>query len=145
MIKLCKAMIDIKFVFAGKGNFKSEIDKLPNAEIVGFLQGEELKKVISNALVVINPSECYETYGLSNAEAIINGVPVIASNIGAFPEVVIDGETGRLFEVGNVKEIQEIMSNFLTNSEILDRYSQNCKSAKFMSVEKYVHILNGFI
>ena len=46
------------------------------------------------------PSEM-ESFGLSALEAMACEVPVIASNTGGIPEVVVDGETGFLHPVGD--------------------------------------------
>jgi glycosyltransferase involved in cell wall biosynthesis len=47
--------------------------------------------------VMLMPSLCKESFGLVAAEAMINGIPVLASNRGALPEVVGDG--GLLFDI----------------------------------------------
>ncbi len=50
---------------------------------------------VSHAMLV--PSLCQETFGRVAAEAMINGIPVLASNRGALPEVL--GDAGFLFEI----------------------------------------------
>ena len=42
----------------------------------------------------------------SISEAFLFSKPVVGSNIGGIPELVIDGETGLLFEPGNIPEMQ---------------------------------------
>jgi N-acetyl-alpha-D-glucosaminyl L-malate synthase BshA len=44
-----------------------------------------------------------ESFGLAALEAMACGVPVIASNVGGLPEVVVSGETGFLAPVGAVE------------------------------------------
>src|SRR5437773_1848544 len=63
--------------------------------------------------VLGRPSRCQETFGRVIAEAYAKGTPVIASNIGAAPEMVRPGETGLLFEPGNAKDLaRQICSSF---------------------------------
>ena len=45
------------------------------------------------------------------------GVPVIGTNIGGIPEVVIDGETGFLCEVGQIDRIVEKALELVSDQE----------------------------
>ena len=59
---------------------------------------------LSAADVLLLPSE-QESFGLAALEAMACEVPVIASRVGGIPEVVTDGETGYLSEVGDVDKM----------------------------------------
>jgi glycosyltransferase involved in cell wall biosynthesis len=66
--------------------------------------------------VLLLPSE-QESFGLAALEAMACEVPVIASRVGGIPEVVTDGETGFLSEVGDVEKMAADAANLLTNNE----------------------------
>ena len=51
--------------------------------------------------MLLLPSE-QESFGLAALEAMACEVPVVASRVGGVPEVVTDGETGHMAEVGDV-------------------------------------------
>ena len=59
---------------------------------------------LSAADVLLLPSE-QESFGLAALEAMACEVPVVASRVGGIPEVVSDGETGYLSEVGDVEKM----------------------------------------
>ncbi len=64
--------------------------------------------------VLLLPSE-QESFGLAALEAMACEVPVIASRVGGIPEVVTDGETGFLSEVGDVEKMAADAANLLAN------------------------------
>jgi len=47
------------------------------------------------------------------AEAMAAGVPVVATRVGGIPEMVKHGETGLLYEAGNVRELTYCLSRLL--------------------------------
>jgi glycosyltransferase involved in cell wall biosynthesis len=51
-------------------------------------------------------------------EAIACGTPVISSRVGAVDELVIEGETGWLFEPGDDAELTKLMARLIANPEI---------------------------
>ncbi len=61
----------------------------------GMLTLDEVKQVLSASTVFCCPS-VYEPLGIVNLEAMACGAPVVASDVGGIPEVVVDGTTGTL-------------------------------------------------
>jgi glycogen synthase len=57
----------------------------------------------SSASVFVCPS-IYEPFGIINLEAMACGTPVVASAVGGIKEVVVDGETGFLIPLEQMKE-----------------------------------------
>ena len=62
---------------------------------------EAVAPLLSAADLFLIPSQT-ESFGLSALEALASGVPVVGSATGGLPEVVRDGETGALCEVGDI-------------------------------------------
>ena len=69
------------------------------------------------------PSET-ESFGLAALEAMACGVPVVASRTGGLPEVIDDGESGFLLEVGNVEAMAEAGVRLLTDDDLHDAVSE---------------------
>ncbi|HYG82075.1 MAG TPA: N-acetyl-alpha-D-glucosaminyl L-malate synthase BshA [Pyrinomonadaceae bacterium] len=72
---------------------------------------------LSAADVLLLPSE-QESFGLAALEAMACEVPVVASRVGGIPEVVTDGETGFLAEVGDVDEMSEHAARLAMDEEL---------------------------
>lgn len=72
---------------------------------------------LSAADVLLLPSE-QESFGLAALEAMACEVPVIASRVGGIPEVVTDGETGFLSEVGDVEKMSADAARLLSDKDL---------------------------
>jgi len=79
----------------------------------GWLATHELESVLSRALVVVVPSLGGEVFGLVVAESMQRGLPVIASDLGAFTEVI--GDAGIVFRTGNAPELADRLESILND------------------------------
>lgn len=97
---------DIPFRIAGKARKGGHLPAASgNVAFLGYQQGELLRQVFSRARMVVVPSECYETFGMTAAEAMLWGRPVVVSRIGVFNELVKDGQTGIHFGPGDEEDL----------------------------------------
>lgn len=137
LLKACKRIPEVKFLFAGYGPAQEDIKNIPNAEYVGFKTGKELEMLIRKAKCSVYPSEWYENCPFSVIESQMYGTPVIGSRIGGIPELIREGETGELFEPGNVDELELVLKKVLFTPNLLEKYSNNCLDLKFETPETY--------
>jgi len=98
--------IPAKLMLVGDGPERPLIQKLVNEMHLGsevhFLgEQDQLEPLFFCTDLFLLPSE-QESFGLTALEAMNCGVPVICTNIGGLPEVIVHGETGYLFPVGDV-------------------------------------------
>lgn len=63
----------------------------------------------------------WEGFGLTPLEAMSCGVPVVATTVGAFPELVADGTTGTLVAPGDAGVMAEAVEAWLADAARLDR------------------------
>lgn len=137
LLEACRALPEIPFVFAGAGPLEQEISRVKNVKNMGFMSGNTLETLIREAQFSVYPSEWYENCPFSVMESQSYGTPVLASDIGGIPELIRAGETGGLFEAGNVDDLKENILSLWNDRERLKRYSDNCRSLEFDTVETY--------
>jgi len=104
--------------------------------------------------ILLLPSE-QESFGLAALEAMACELPVIASRVGGLPEVVTDGETGFLSEVGDVDKMASDAARLLTDDEFrrsmgararesaLDRYRTDLVIPKYIDFYERVLAKSG--
>jgi glycosyltransferase involved in cell wall biosynthesis len=86
------------------GYFKEKIKPQLTADIeyVGHAGPEKRRELLGKAYALLHPINFDEPFGLSVAEAMLCGTPVIAFNRGSMPELIKDAQTG--FLVNTVDE-----------------------------------------
>ena len=57
LIKVCKELPDVQFIFAGTGPLEDTINGVSNIKNVEFQRGEALEKLIREARFSIDPAE----------------------------------------------------------------------------------------
>ncbi len=66
-----------------------------NVKFLGAIYGQHKEELFQKGDIFVFPSHYpFEAFGLVNLEAMQSGMPVITTNIGALPEMVLDGKTG---------------------------------------------------
>lgn len=116
-------------VVAGTGPLREELmTRYSRARFPGHLTGEALTQALTDAAVVVVPSECYENCPMSVLEAMAHGKPVVGSRMGGIPELVADGETGLLFEAGNAAALGECLNKLMTDPSLRKRLGRAARA-----------------
>lgn len=100
----------------GSGPDTPRLKKLagPTITFTGHISDEELVNIAHHSKAFLFPNE--EDFGMSAAESIASGTPVIAYAKGGALDIVQDGETGILFEQQTVESLMAAMERFETYS-----------------------------
>jgi len=93
VLELLEAAHGLNLVVAGDGPLR---DRVPSAR--GFVQHDELQQLYARAAVVACPSR-REGFGVACLEAMAHGRPVVATRVGGFLDLVVDGATQRKFRL----------------------------------------------
>jgi glycosyltransferase involved in cell wall biosynthesis len=132
----------IKLVIAGQNGWHyeevyrsvKELGLTDDIIFTGFIKNEDLPHMYNYASLFVMPS-LNEGFGLAMVEAMACGVPVIASNTGAIPEVA--GSAAILFDPFSVEEMSERMCQVLESSALReDMIKRGLERASLFSWKK---------
>lgn len=112
MLEAWKELPGVPLHIVGDGPCRDAIEsersagKLPSVTYRGRLPRAETLAAMKNARFLVFPSEWYEGFPVTIAEAFACGVPVIGSRLGAMQEIIVDGKTGLHFNSGDVHDLR---------------------------------------
>ncbi|GAF65267.1 N-acetyl-alpha-D-glucosaminyl L-malate synthase BshA [Alkalihalobacillus trypoxylicola] len=120
--KLVVEQIDAKLLLIGNGPDLPRVRKLIQEydledKVLVLGNQKHISELLSMSDLLFLLSE-KESFGLVALEAMACGVPVIGSNIGGIPEVIDDGISGYLGEVGDIKGFSEKALKLLTDESL---------------------------
>ncbi|MDE4541581.1 glycosyltransferase family 4 protein [Thermoanaerobacterium sp. R66] len=119
------------FVFiAGDGPYMEHLKdmardlKLDNVEFLGFI--EDIFNFLSSIDIFVLPSHS-EGFGISVAEAMALGVPVIATDVGGIPEIVKNDENGIIVKSEAPKDLANAIEVLVLNEDLRNKFSKKGK------------------
>lgn len=119
------------FLIAGAGELNSElynyirVNKLETkVTLAGWVPHDDLRRTLNKFKLLVLPSY---SEALPNVllEAMACGTPVLATPVGAIPDIINDGETGFLLKSNDPKHIAERIVELLNKPELLEKVSKN--------------------
>lgn len=142
-----------RLVIVGRGSDEAKIRAKAQADnrvtVLGHLSSEELAAVFSRSNVYISASVALETFNLTICEAFHAGLPVIASNVGAQPEL-LTADCGQVVEPRNVDALTKAIARYVENRSLLQAHasaalerSQNFTFPK--NVERTMALYTGLV
>jgi len=129
-----KELPQTKLTIIGEGDGRPEFQKIAHelhidhaTTFTGFLPIEEKVRLLNQMQLVVNTST-KEGWGLTVTEANACGTPAIASDVPGLRDAVIDGETGLLYEYGNIEQLAEKIFLLLRDERLRMRLSAGALS-----------------
>lgn len=98
-----------------------------NDKVLFLGKQENLEDLYSISDLMLLLSE-KESFGLVLLEAMACGVPSVGTKIGGIPEVIEDGRTGYLSDVGDVEDIAQNAVKILGNATLHKEFAENAIS-----------------
>ena len=118
-----------KLLMVGDGGERSDCEQLCRDLGVGddvrFLGKQDaIEEILSVSDLFLMPSQS-ESFGLAALEAMACKVPVISTNAGGLPELNVEGKTGFLRDIGDVKGMAERAVYILEDEARLQTFKEN--------------------
>lgn len=138
LARVLKSGVRTRLVMVGDGSERTNAEH--RARCLGIYEAcsfvgkqPKIADYLSASDILLLPSE-QESFGLAALEAMACEVPVVASRVGGVPEVVIDGESGFLSEVGDVEKMGRDAARLLADSDLRREMG---KRARESAVSRY--------
>jgi glycosyltransferase involved in cell wall biosynthesis len=93
---------------------QTESASLGNIEWLGRVPRQQVLSMMKQAKALVLPSIWYENFPVTIVEAYATGLPVIVSDAGTLPELVLDGTTGYVFQSRNSEDLARKIVTFET-------------------------------
>lgn len=153
LLEAMKTLPGIQLKLIGTGTQEEELkayataNNLSNVKFMGKQSKTQTLEVIRGSAFLVCPSEWYEVLGFTVVEAMAMAKPVIGAAIGAIPEMVLNGETGYLFEPGNAQELSDRIRQLFGDKGKIGTLGTNAKTHihKLINTEKHFDGLQRLI
>ena len=129
--KLMEKIPDIKLIIAGEGKIELNEKILPNIEFINkVISNELLIRLIKRSTVIVCPYTSASQSGIPMV-AFLYKKPVIATEVGAFSEVIDHMETGILVKPRDVDALTEAIAKLLLNPDLRRKMASNISNKYF--------------
>ncbi|WP_437731641.1 glycosyltransferase family 4 protein [Sorangium sp. So ce1335] len=105
---------------AGYKRLVAELGLGDSVRFLGSVRGEAKSRVLEESSVFILPSHA-EGLPIALLEAMAAARPVVATRVGAIPEVIVDGESGFVIAAGDVDALAERITRLLGSVDLRER------------------------
>ncbi len=126
-----KKQIPSKLLLVGDGPERPMIEELSRdlgiCDDIRFVgKQQDIEEIFAISDLFLLPSE-YESFGLAALEAMAAGTPVITTNAGGLPEIIIQGKCGYMANVGDVEAMSKYALDILKDDERLNSFKAEAK------------------
>lgn len=123
----------LRVLVLGRGDGDAALDELDSTtrravELLGPLDDDAKAALLSSVDVYVAPQTGGESFGIVLVEAMSAGAPVLASDLGAFRRVLLDGELGALFPVGDSAGLATELLRLLDDPDVRAEYVRRAVS-----------------
>ncbi|MEJ7610735.1 MAG: N-acetyl-alpha-D-glucosaminyl L-malate synthase BshA [Ferruginibacter sp.] len=135
--------IPAKLLLIGDGPERPQLEAMTrncaDKDDIRFLgKQEQMEDLLPIADLFLLPSE-YESFGLAALEAMAAEVPVISTNAGGLPEIILNGNCGYMSDVGDVEDMSRNALSILKDDKVFATFKANAlKQAQRFDIDNIV-------
>ncbi len=150
-MELAARFPEIPFLLVGSGDAEKDAQRyvnekrLKNVRLLGFKNKDEIREILRESFCVVVPSLWYENCPIVILEAMAMGRPVIGSDLGGIPELIVHGKDGFLVKPGDVGELASALSKICATPETaitMGKAGREKVEEKYSEVTFYTRLIN---
>lgn len=152
VLELKRQGFHVELLVFGSATINDEIDQKYDRELKDFVLKNNLSEVIHfvdyqkdvhkfyNSIDVFVLASHSETYGMVTIEAMLSGVPVVATNSGGTPEILYNGKLGHLYPYENQDKFCKELKVVLNEMEQTRSMTANAKEFASMIYDEKTEV-----
>lgn len=105
-------------------------------EFCGTFKPSQIDEIYGGIDVAVIPSIWYENYPFVKREALVRGIPVIVTDLGALPEGIQDGINSFLFDLNNKDSLKNVLQRLISHPEKLNPVKKKISSFPITYLEQ---------
>jgi len=129
LARIARAIPNSRLLVAGPGEVVEAMEGVDpplrsRITFLGRVDDDAKASLLKSINVYVAPNTGGESFGIILAEAMASGVPIVASDIPAFKQLLEDGKYGLLFENENTSDLAEKIIHLLQDEALAKSYSE---------------------
>ncbi len=144
--KKAKMKLIISGLIQDESYYNEKVKPFINNDDIIYVGNSGPKKrdeLLGNAYALIHPINFKEPFGLSVAESMFCGTPVVAFNKGSMPELIADGKTG--FLVNNIDQAVDVLKDVKKIKRVFCRKWAESKFSQKTMIDNYIKVYKKII
>ena len=128
--RIALGLPEVRLLIAGPGEGVEAMESVNPAlrsriTFLGRIDDEAKASLLKSISVYVAPNTGGESFGIILTEAMASGVPIVASDIPAFSQLLEDGKYGLLFENEDPADLADKLIRLLKDKDLAQRYSRS--------------------